>query len=98
MSMPSPRAEMRQAAAELMAVRRWRRTCGDLVEDAGPLEVNWRLRCCTRRALLVAADSAHGWWAGFKKIAEIVALGVKHRGPHDELHGPLAGRASGSTS
>ena len=33
----------------------------------------------------MAADTAHSCRTGLTSVAEIVALGVKHRGPHDEL-------------
>ncbi len=81
------RAEMRQAAAELMAGQTIEEApVVDLVEDAGPLEVELATS-------LLYAESHYSWRqiqrtvAGLdsRKIAEIVALGVKHRGPHDEM-------------
>ena len=81
------RAELRAAAAELMAGQPIEPApVVDLVEDAGSLEVelatsllypechySWRQLQRT-----VAALSAPG-------IAEVIALGAKHRGRHDEL-------------
>ena len=81
------RAELRAAAAELMAGHAIEPApVVDLVEDAGQLEVelatsllypechySWRQLQRT-----VAALSA-------PRIAEIIALGAKHRGRHDEL-------------
>ena len=81
------RAEMRQAAAELMAGQAIEDApVVDLVEDAESLEVELATS-------LLYAESHTSWRqiqrtvAGLdsRKIAEIVALGVKHRGPHDEL-------------
>ncbi len=81
------RAEMRQAAAELMAGQAMEDApVVDLVEDSGSLEVELATS-------LLYAESHYSWHqlqrtvAGLdsQKIAEIVALGVKHRGPHDEL-------------
>jgi thymidylate synthase ThyX len=81
------RAEMRQAAAELMAGQAMEEApVVDLVEDAGSLEIELATS-------LLYAESHYSWRqiqrtvAGLdsRKIAEIVALGVKHRGPHDEL-------------
>ena len=81
------RAEMRQAAAELMAGQAIEDApVVDLVEDAGSLEVELATS-------LLYAESHYSWRqiqrtvAGLdsRKIAEIVALGVKHRGRHDEL-------------
>jgi thymidylate synthase ThyX len=81
------RAEMRQAAAELMAGQAIEDApVVDLVEDSGALEVELATS-------LLYAESHYSWRqiqrtvAGLdsRKIAEIVALGVKHRGRHDEL-------------
>jgi thymidylate synthase ThyX len=81
------RAEMRQAAAELMAGQAMEDApVVDLVEDAGPLEIELATS-------LLYAESHYSWRqiqrtvAGLdsRKIAEIVTLGVKHRGRHDEL-------------
>ncbi len=81
------RAEMRQAAAELMSEQAIEDApVVDLVEDAGSLEVELATS-------LLYAESHYSWRqiqrtvAGLdsRKIAEIVALGMKHRGPHDEL-------------
>jgi thymidylate synthase ThyX len=81
------RAELRAAAAELMSAQPIEPApVVDLVEDAGSLEVelatsllypechySWRQLQRT-----VAALSA-------RQIAEIIALGTRHRGRHDEL-------------
>jgi thymidylate synthase ThyX len=81
------RSELRAAAAELMSSQPIEPApVVDLVEDAGSLEVelatsllypechySWR-----QLQRMVAALSA-------ARIAEIVALGTKHRGRHDEL-------------
>ena len=81
------RAEMRQAAAELMAGQAIEDApVVDLVEDTGPLEVELATS-------LLYAESHYPWrqiqrtvvGLDSRKIAEIVALGVKHRGRHDEL-------------
>ncbi len=81
------RSEMRQAAAELMAGQAIEDApVVDLVEDAGSLEVEL--------ATSLLYSECHYPWrqiqrtvAGLdsRKITEIVALGVKHRGRHDEL-------------
>src|SRR5208283_4504518 len=81
------RAELRQAAAELMAGQAMEDSpVVDLVEDAGPLEVELATS-------LLYAESHYSWRQlqrtvaslSAVRVAEIVALGVKHRGRHDEL-------------
>jgi thymidylate synthase ThyX len=81
------RGEMRAAAAEVMAGQAIEDApVVDLVEDSGSLEVELAIS-------LLYAESHYSWRqiqrtvAGLdsRKIAEIVALGMKHRGPHDEL-------------
>ena len=81
------RGEMRQAAAELMAGQAIEDApVVDLVEDSGSLEVELATS-------LLYAESHYSWrqiqrtvgGLDSRKIAEIVALGVKHRGRHDEL-------------
>jgi thymidylate synthase ThyX len=81
------RTEMRAAAAELMAGQAIEGApVVDLVEDSGSLEVELATS-------LLYSESHYSWRqiqravAGLdsRKIAEIVALGMKHRGRHDEL-------------
>jgi thymidylate synthase ThyX len=81
------RGEMRAAAAELMAGQAIEDApVVDLVEDAGSLEIELATS-------LLYAESHTSWRqiqrtvAGLSapRVAEIVALGVKHRGRHDEL-------------
>jgi len=81
------RAEMRQAAAELMAGQAIENApVVDLVEDAGSLEIELA-------SSLLYAECHHSWRQlqrtvaslSGPRVAEIVALGVKHRGRHDEL-------------
>jgi thymidylate synthase ThyX len=81
------RAEMRQAAAELMAEQEIEDApVVDLVEDSGSLEVELATS-------LLYAESHYSWRQlqrtvaslSAARVAEIVSLGVKHRGPHDEL-------------
>jgi thymidylate synthase ThyX len=81
------RAELRAAATELMAGQPIEDApVVDLVELAGPLEVelassllysecHYPLRQIQRTVIALSPA----------QIAEIVALGTKHRGPHDEL-------------
>ena len=81
------RAELRQAAAELMAGQAIEDApVVDLVEDSGSLEVELATS-------LLYAESRYSWRQiqrtvaslSAARVAEIVSLGVKHRGPHDEL-------------
>ena len=81
------RAEMRQAAAELMAGQAIEDApVVDLVEDAGSLEVELATS-------LLYAESHYSWRqiqrtvAGLdsRKWRRLSRSGVKHRGPHDEL-------------
>ena len=81
------RAEMRQAAAELMAGQAIEDApVVDLVEDAESLEVELATS-------LLYAESHYSWRQiqravaslSATRVAKIIALGVKHRGPHDEL-------------
>jgi len=81
------RGELRRAAAELMAGQAIEDApVVDLVEDAGSLEIELATS-------LLYAESHYSWRQiqrtvaalDAAKIAEIVALGVKHRGRHDEL-------------
>ena len=78
---------MRQAAAELMAEQEIEDApVVDLVEDSGSLEVELATS-------LLYAESHYSWRQlqrtvaslSAARVAEIVSLGVKHRGPHDEL-------------
>ena len=81
------RAELRAAAAEVMAGQPIDPApVVDLVEDAGSLEIE------LATSLLYAAT--HYSWrqiqrtvesVGAPRVAEIVGLGVRHRGRHDEL-------------
>jgi thymidylate synthase ThyX len=81
------RAEIRAAAAELMAGQSIEPApVVDLVEDAGSLEVEL--------ATSVLYPECHYSWRQLQstiaslsapRVAEIVALGTKHRGRHDEL-------------
>ena len=81
------RAEMRQAAAELMAGQAIEDApVVDLVEDSGSIEVELATS-------LLYAESHYSWRQiqrtvaslSAARVAKIVALGVKHRGRHDEL-------------
>jgi thymidylate synthase ThyX len=81
------RAEMRAAAAELMAGEAIEDApVVDLVEDSGSLEIELATS-------LLYAECHYSWRqiqrtvAGLdsRKVAEIMALGAKHRGRHDEL-------------
>ncbi len=81
------RAEMRAAAAELMAGQAIEDApVVDLVEDSGSLEIELATS-------LLYAECHYSWRqiqrtvAGLdsRKVAEIMALGAKHRGRHDEL-------------
>jgi thymidylate synthase ThyX len=81
------RAEMRAAAAELMAGQAIEDApVVDLVEDAGSLEIELA-------SSLLYSESHYSWRQiqrsvaslSAPRVAEIVALGMKHRGPHDEL-------------
>jgi hypothetical protein len=78
---------MRQAAAELMAGQAIEDApVVDLVEDSGSLEVELATS-------LLYAESHYSWRQiqrtvaslSAARVAKIVALGVKHRGRHDEL-------------
>jgi thymidylate synthase ThyX len=81
------RREMRQAAAELMAGQAMEEApVVDLVEDAGSLEIEL--------ATSLLYPECHYSWRQIQRtiaslsaprVAEIVALGVKHRGRHDEM-------------
>jgi thymidylate synthase ThyX len=81
------RTELRAAVAELMANQPIDSApVVDLVEDAGSLEVEL--------ATSLLYPECHYSWRQLQRavaalpaprIAEIVALGAKHRGPHDEL-------------
>jgi thymidylate synthase ThyX len=81
------RAELRQAAAELMASQPIEPApVVDLVENAGPLEVEL--------ATSLLYPECHHSWRQLQRtvaalpatrIAELVTLGQKHRGRHDEL-------------
>jgi thymidylate synthase ThyX len=81
------RAELRAAAAELMAGQPIEPApVVDLVEDAGALEIEL--------ATSLLYPECHYSWRQLQRavagldaarVAEIVALGVKHRGRHDEL-------------
>ena len=81
------RAELRAAAAELMAGQPIEPApVVDLIEDAGSLEVEL--------ATSLLYSESHYSWRQIQRtvdslpaarIAEIVALGAKHRGRHDEL-------------
>ena len=81
------RKELRHAAAELMAGEAIEDApVVDLVEDAGPLEVELATS-------LLYTECPYSWrqlqravtGLSAQRIAEIVALGVTHRGRHDEL-------------
>jgi thymidylate synthase ThyX len=81
------RKELRAAAAELMAGQAIEAApVVDLVEDAGSLEVELATS-------LLYTESRYSWRQiqrtvealSGPRIAEIVALGAKHRGRHDEL-------------
>ena len=81
------RSELRVAAAELMAGQPIESApVVDLIEDAGSLEVELATS-------LLYTESHYGWRQiqrtveslSSTRIAEIVALGAKHRGRHDEL-------------
>jgi thymidylate synthase ThyX len=82
------RAELRAAAAELMSSQQPIEPAPvvDLVEDAGSLEVEL--------ATSVLYPACHYSWRQIQRtvaalpaarIAELIALGAKHRGRHDEL-------------
>ncbi len=81
------RAELRAAAAELMSGQPIESApVVDLVEDAGSLEVEL--------AVSLLYPESHYSWRQIQhtvaalpapRIAELIALGTKHRGPHDEL-------------
>jgi len=81
------RSELRAAAAELMAGQPIKPApVVDLVEDAGPLEVEL--------ATSLLYPECHFSWRQLQRsvaalsparVAEIVALGTRHRGKHDEL-------------
>jgi thymidylate synthase ThyX len=81
------RTELRIAAAELMAGQPIEPApVVDLVEDAGPLEVEL--------ATSILYPECHFSWRQLQRtvaalpagrIAELIALGAKHRGRHDEL-------------
>jgi len=81
------RAEMRAAAAELMAGQAIEDApVVDLVEEAGSLEIELATS-------LLYAECHYSWRQiqrtvaslSAQQVAEIVALGMKHRGRHDEL-------------
>jgi len=81
------RAELRAAAAELMAGQPIEPApVVDLVEDSGSLEVEL--------ATSILYPECHYSWRqlqrtvaglGAHRVAELIALGTKHRGRHDEL-------------
>ena len=98
------RTELRAAAAELMSGQPIEPApVVDLVEDAGPLEVE----LATSR---LSTPACHHSWRQLQRtvaalprptpcIAELIALGTKHRTRHDELPAPSPpARASSSTS
>jgi len=86
------RAELRAAAAELMAGQPIEPApVVDLVEDSGSLEVEL--------ATSLLYPECHYSWRQLqrtvaalpaKQVAELVALGAKHRGRHDELPRPFS--------
>jgi thymidylate synthase ThyX len=86
------RAELRHAAAELMAGQPIEPApVADLIELTGPLEVEL--------ATSLLYPECHYSWRQLQnivaalsptRIAELIALGVKHRGRHDELPRPFS--------
>ena len=80
------RRELRQAAAELMGTEPIApsKAIVDLLDEE-PLEVEIATRCCMNTAIFVPADSPGSQVAGERRRREIIDMGLRHRGKHDEM-------------